>query len=357
MRRLPLAIVLAFGLFACGDRDSDEIETTGVVPVSVEKAHRGALRAVLNVAAVVKPATGAELIVIPPQTARIAELPVGVGDRVRRGGLLVRFEIPSLAAERATRESEVKSAQAGVESAQAAAARAAHLYDRGIAAGKDAEAAKRDRAAAESALASSQSALDAAKLMAERAVVRAPFDGVVVARAHNPGDMVDASSADPVVRFVDPAHLQLEAAVPVGDFPKLTAGAQARVIGPEGYAPESASVIAVPGAVDPATAIAIVRLRFERPTALPSGTPVHVEIASEGRQDVLIVPASAIVREGDDAFVFTVESGGIALRHKVAVGLVAEPDAEIVSGIDAGATVITSGASGLPDGAKVSVRE
>ena len=43
----------------------------------------------------VKPAAGAELLVTAPQEARIAEMPKGMGDRVRRGELLVRFEIPT----------------------------------------------------------------------------------------------------------------------------------------------------------------------------------------------------------------------------------------------------------------------
>src|SRR5262249_23723634 len=149
--------------------------------------------------------------------------------------------------ELAARESDVKSAQATLESTQAAFERESHLVGRGIAAGKDLEAAKRERTSAESSLASSQGALTAARELASRAVVRAPFDGVVTVRNHHPGDLVEPGG-DPILELVDPGHLQVEASVPVTEVPRLKAGAAARVVGPGSFAPEAATVLATPGA-------------------------------------------------------------------------------------------------------------
>jgi RND family efflux transporter MFP subunit len=351
------AILVSLPLLACGHHGGDETDTAGIVPVSVEAARRGTIRAIVAASGAVKPATGAELVVVPPLPARIAELPVGVGDRVRKGGLLVRFEIPSLASDLTARESDVRRAQAALETAKAANDRAKGLFDRGIAAGKDVESARRDLADAESGVAESESALASAKLLVGRTVVRAPFDGVVTARAHNPGDFVDVSTPDAIVRFVDPARLQIEASVPVDDLARLKAGAVARVIGPSSFAPEAATVLSVPGAVDPLTAIATVRLDFTTTTALPSGTPVRVEITADERAGALIVPAAALVREAEDVYVYTVASDNVARRKKVAVGIVAEPDAEILSGLDEGERVIARGATALPDGAHIAIRE
>jgi RND family efflux transporter MFP subunit len=352
-----VAFALILGATACGGPARDETDTAGIVPVSVQAARRGTIRAFVAASGVVKPATGAELSVIPPLAARIAELPVGVGDRVRKGGLLVRFEIPSLAADVTTRESDVHRAQAALVSARAAYERAKGLFERGIAAGKDVEAAKRELAEAEAAVSESAGAIRAARTLRDRAVVRAPFDGVVTARTHDPGDFVDPSTAGAIVRFVDPERLQIEAAVPVDDLARLNEGAAARVIGPSSFAPESATMRTVPGAVDPSTAIATVRLDFAAATALPAGSPVRVEITANERSGALIVPAAALVREGEDVFVFSVAPDDVAHRKKVAVGIVSEPDAEILSGLDDGERVISRGAVALPDGAHVSIRE
>lgn len=353
---LAVAGVLVVPLAGCGGHADEEVDTSGVVPVSVESVRHGTIRAVVSASAVVAPATGARLDVSPPAEARIVDLPASVGDRIAKGGLLVRFDVPSFAADLAARESDVKSAQASLESAEQAFDRESHLVERGIAAGKDLEAAKRDRTAAQSALATSQSALAAAKELAGRAIVRAPFGGVVVARTHNPGDLVEPGG-DPIVRFVDPKNLQLEAKVSVEELPHVKMGATARVIGPPSFDVETATVLAVPGAVDPSTAIASVRLGLDPGTRLPSGAPVRVEIVAEQHDGALIVPAAAVVREGGDSFVYVAGDDHAAHRHKVEIGIVAEPDAEIVSGLTGNEHVVTRGAAALPDGAKIAIRE
>ena len=43
-----------------------------------------------------------------------------------------------------------------------------------------------------------------------RATVRATFDGVVAKRMHNPGDLVEATSGDPVLRIIDPRRLEAD---------------------------------------------------------------------------------------------------------------------------------------------------
>ena len=66
-----------------------------VVPVTTEPARRRHdSRASSMPRASSTPAPGADLVVTAPEPARIAEMPKAEGDRVRRGDLLVRFEIP-----------------------------------------------------------------------------------------------------------------------------------------------------------------------------------------------------------------------------------------------------------------------
>ena len=110
--------------------------------------------------------------------------------------------------------------------------------------------------------------------------------------------------------MIDPARLQIVASVPVTDLSRVEAGQQARVRGPGSSAPEEATVIGRPAAVDPSTAAAVVRLSLARGTRLPAGTPVEVTILGDEHRDALLVPASAIVHEGTESFVVVVERGG-----------------------------------------------
>jgi multidrug efflux pump subunit AcrA (membrane-fusion protein) len=95
-----------------------------------------------------------------------------------------------------------------------------------------------------------------------------------------------------------------------------------------------------------------VRLTLTAPANYPSGTPVQVAIDAEMHSGVVVVPASAIVREGDETAVFVV-AGDKAERRVVMTGIAAGEQIEIVSGVKSGESVIVSGQNGLPDGAKV----
>jgi RND family efflux transporter MFP subunit len=351
-RRLVAVLIGICTLSACGRSSPEEVETAAVVPVSVEAVVTSTVRSAAHVTGLVEPAPGADLVVTAPASARIVEIPKAEGDTVRRGELLVRFEIPSLAADVASKRAEVDRASARLLNARSAQARAKDLFDRGVGARKELEDADRELADAEAALTEARANLAASTTLEGRAIVRATFDGLVAKRSHNPGDLVEPGSSDPVLRVLDPRRLEISAAIQVADVPFVRPGATALIrLGPGD--PQPAKVVSLAAAVDPATGAAPVRLRFDRPTRLPAGTPVQVEIETQAHEGVLVVPASAIVREGDETVVF-VASGNKAERRIVEVGLSDGEHVEVVKGVKAGDLVITKGQNGLPDDAQIS---
>ena len=352
---LGLFLVLLL-LSACHPAAEEAVDTIEAVPVKVATASGGLIRPLVAATGEVKPAPGAELLVAPPQEARIAELPKSLGDRVRRGELLVRFEIPSLQADAAARRSDLARAQAQLETARQNEARVSGLFQRGIAARKEVEDARRDLVQAEASVAEARSAVAAASRLAGREVVRAPFAGVVVGRSHQPGDLVDPGAPEPILRVIDPSRLQVEAAVPAVDLGHIAQGNPARVHGAS-FPDQQARVVARPAAVDSATGTALVRLTFATPPPFPAGLAVGVEIYGVEHSAAVLVPAAALVQEGSESFVFTVDAGKKAHRRPVQVGVVAEGRAEILSGVAAGETVVVSGQTALPDGAMVEITE
>jgi RND family efflux transporter MFP subunit len=345
-----LLVLLLAGLAGCGAPASEEVETTAAVPVAVGVARRGAIHRVIGASGTVVPAAGAELVVTAPQPARIAAMPRGVGELVRRGDLLVRFEIPLLTADAVARAADVERAEAHLAQARAGFERVQGLFARGIAARREVEEARRELVDAEAGLTESRSAGAAARSLAGREVVRAPFAGVVAARLHNPGDLVEPP--DPVLRLLDPAHFEVQAAVPVADLVSFPIGAPARVLGPGGSI-SPAQVAARPPAVEPATAAAEVRLAFTAGSRLPAGTPVQVEIAGEEHRDAVVVPAAAVVQEGPESFLYTVDGRKHAHRVAVRLGIANGSEVEVLAGVAAGARVVVEGQNGLPDGAAV----
>lgn len=344
-----VALTLATG---CTHDAPEEVESHTVVPVQVDTARTGDIQAVVRATGLVATAPGAELLVVAPEPARIAELPRAEGDRVAAGDLLVRFDIPASGAEVARQQADIARAEAQIANAKAAQARAKDLFDRGVAARKELEDADRDLAEAQAALAQGRAGLAAATTTAARAEVRAPFAGVIARRLHNPGDLVDTSTADPVLRLIDPRRLEVVASIALGDLAHVRSGAHARLTTPlEG----ALTVVAPPAAVDAATGAAPVRLRFAgaAPT-LAVGLPVSIAIDADTRTDVVLVPAAAVVREGEETAVF-IADGDKAVRRVVALGLSDGASVEVTSGVAAGDRVITHGHAGLPDGATITV--
>lgn len=343
-----LAGVMAAG---CGHEAAEEVESETIVPVVTAPASTGTIRGSISVTGVVTPAPGAEQVVVAPQPARIADIPKAEGDRVATGDILVRFELPALAADVATRRSEITRAQARIQNARAAQTRAHDLFDRGVAARREVEEADREVADAQADLAAAQATLGAAETTAGLAVVRARFNGIVAKRSHNPGDMADAAASDPVLRIVDPTRLEITASVPIPDVGSIAVGSRGHARNPGGGDDIDVRVISRPAAVDPGTAAVPIRLAAQA-DGLTVGAPMQVRLDTAEHTHVVLVPQSAIVREGDETAVF-VANGDKATRTVVTLGLEDGEHVEIVSGLNAGASVIVKGQAGLPDGAKI----
>jgi membrane fusion protein, multidrug efflux system len=351
-----LLAIISVAIAGCGHATTEEVETETVVPVTTAPAQSGNIRAVIHATGDVNPAPGAELLVVAPEPARISEITKGEGERVRRGEVLVRFEIPTLSAEATSRAAETTAAEARLRVGRENLTRMQDLFKRGVAARKEVEDAEKEVADAQAALAQAQAARGSAQTLAGRQTVLATFNGVIGKRFHNPGDQVEASATDPVLRVIDPTRLQVDASIAIPDLPRVVVGATGRLVMPMDAPPLPLKVVARASVVEPGTAAAPVRLSFSSPHNLAVGTPVEVEIDAEEHVNVVLVPAEAIVREGDETAVF-IAAGGKAQRRPVILGIVDKDHAELKEGVKAGEQVIVHGQAGLPDGAAITIEK
>ncbi|HXD21000.1 MAG TPA: efflux RND transporter periplasmic adaptor subunit [Vicinamibacterales bacterium] len=351
-----VVLALAVALMACRAKPAvEETESEAPVPVKVEAAETGSIRGVLHATGIITPAADGELIVVAPEAGRIAEISKAEGDRVARGDVLVRFEIPSLQAEVQRQAAEVQRAQAALANEKANQVRQRQLFERGIAARKEVEDADRMVADAEAAVGQAEASRAAAVTAAARTTVRATFNGVIAKRFHNPGDVVEAAASDPVLRVIDPRRLEVVASIPLSESPRVVIGASGWLkSGQSGLPDLPLKVVSRPAQVETGTATIPVRLAFAGQANLAAGTPVQVDIDAEQHTNVVLIPAPALVREGEETAVF-VATGDKAQRRPVQTGLTDGTNIEILSGVKAGEMVIVDGQAGLPDEAKITI--
>ena len=326
------------------------------MPVGVVTAERAGIRAVVRAAGVVTPAEGAEFLVVAPEPARIAEIAKAQGDIVKSGDVLVRFDLPSAAQEVARLDADLAAAEALLENARVNQQRVADFVDRGLVARRDREIADRELADAQAALERVRSMHARAVDAAGRAIVRAPFDGIVAGRQHNPGDIVLSASTDPVLRIVDPRRLDLVALVGAADISRVVPGATARVAGPETSMPIGLKVLRrLADRATPDGSLPFL-LVFDNPVQLPVDTRVDVEIDAEERTDAVLVSAEAVIQDGAETVVM-IAAGSSAERRVVTTGIRNDDRIEVTSGVRAGELVITRGHIGLANGTAISVAQ
>ena len=194
----------------------------------------------------------------------------------------------------------------------------------------------------------------AAESLGQNTSIRAPFDGTVTERLHNPGDTVRADENDPILRLIDPKQVQVMVTLPVADTARFVVGSTARAIA-EGQTQPDLLRVATRPAPESGAKTVDVTLAFDTPTALRPGTQVGIEIDAEQRSNVPLVPAVAVIRDNPAEPIVVVAVGSVVQRRPVVIGLVDGENIEILSGLKPGELIITQGHSTLRDGTAISV--
>lgn len=276
-----------------------------------------------------------------PAPTRVARVFVTLGQRVKAGDPLVEFEQQSF-------DAELKSADASLASAQQAFDRQQRLAGEGIAARKDVEQA-------EAALAQARAAQVAAQRDQQLATLRAPLDGVITVM-----DAVVGASVDPsrtLVEVTDPRALDVMLQLTAGQAASVRAGQRVALSAGQSLHGDSlgtGTVADVGVELDSATHTVPVRVAVARPARpLRVGETVMGRVVIATHPHGIAVPSEALVPEGEAYHVFVVDSAGIAHVRDVTVGARADGYAEMLTGVKAGETVVSYGAYGVSDSAKI----
>lgn len=356
---LILALAAAVTLPACRRAASRETEEDPAVPVIAEPVRLGNIRASISATGLVEALPGAVFTIVAPQPARIAEITKNVGDPVKAGEMLVRFEFPSLGAQTVVSATNVRSAELRLNQARLAQDRIQTLVEKGAASRNELDEARREVDAAEAELAIAKAALSVVEAQGGNTTIRSPFDGTTTERLHNPGDMVRPEETDPILRLIDPRQVHVVVTLPVAATTRFVVGATAHAIAEDpasrgGAQPDLLRVATRPPAEGDAKTVNVT-LAFDTPTQLRPGTQVAIEIDAEQRSNVPIVPAIAVLKADPANPVVVVAAGGNAQRRPVVIGLVDGENIEILSGLKPGELIITQGHSTLRDGTPISV--
>ena len=194
-----------------------------------------------------------------------------------------------------------------------------------------------------------------AKAQLSYSEIRSPIDGFVTERPLYPGEM--AAQGTPLMTVMDLSKVTARAHIPQSDATLLKVGDKATIAVPGADSTIEGKVSLVGPALDPNSTTVEVWVEAKNPQQkLKPGSSVRVSMVAKTVADALVIPASALLTGADGATtVMVVGADQKAHQQAVKVGIKEGDDVQIVEGVKEGQTVVTEGAYGLPDSAKVSI--
>jgi len=324
-----------------------------VRPVRVERVSRGAAARTRTFSGVARASVESDLSFRVAGT--LVDLPVEVGDRVRRGQAIARLDPVDYELQVEEAEAALAQARAAARNAEASYDRARSLYENDNASKASLDAA---RAASESAAAQVEAARKRSELYRQRVaytVLRSPVDGAVAAVRVEVNE--NLRSGQPVV-LLTAGDLLVEVAVPEALISDIQRGDPAHVTFdalPGRRFTAAVTEVGVSTVGNASTYPLRVRLDEDADGTRP-GMAAELTLSAGGGGDQLLVPPVAVLEDAAGRFVFVVEESGgkrLARRRDVSVGDLRGDGLEILSGLDDGDLLITAGARRLEDGAEV----
>jgi RND family efflux transporter MFP subunit len=386
-RWMFLLIVLSALANGCGgahNADARDVPTAAVV-----KVQRRNLSSTLEIASEFLPYQ--EIDVYAKVSGYIQKLYVDWGTHVIQGQILAVLEIPELQQQLLQDEASVRRSEQEVSRAREEQSRAesaysvAHItYTRladvqksrselvaqqeiDVAQGKDLEASagvsssKDALAAAEQALLAAKAALDKDKAMFAYARMTAPFDGVVTQIYAYTGALLPAGTSatkgDSALCHLSQNNLlRLVIPVPERAVPDISDGQTLEVNVSSLHKTFTGKIVRFSDQIDPATRtmhteVTVPNANYE----LVPGMYASVKIRLHTVANVLTIPVQAIQSTGTgQGTVLVVNSSNHLERREVKLGLQTDVDAEVLSGVSEGETVVFGEQNQFKEGQQVS---
>jgi RND family efflux transporter MFP subunit len=191
--------------------------------------------------------------------------------------------------------------------------------------------------------------------------ITAPFSGVITATFVKEGDM--ANPGMPLVSIEGVSQLQVTAMVSESDITQIKNGMNAKVLVKSTTEELSGKVIEVSGSAKNTGGQYLVKINLNKTDKkVLSGMFVNVQFPIENKKettattvsDKVLVPESALVKQGQLTGIYTVSVDNVAILRWLRIGKTFGNQVEVLSGLSSDEQYIVSAEGKLYNGVKVS---
>ena len=302
-------------------------------------------------------------------TGRLVYLGVVEGDRVKKGEVLARIEDTDVKASLDQAKANLQLNQADLKDAEQWLARQKKLLDSGVSMQSDYDGAEARYHRVLASIDVAKATVTGAEVALENTLIRAPFDGTVLTKDADVGEMVvpmaaSVGSRAAVVTIADMSSLQVEADVSESNIERILSNQPCEItldaypaVRYQGY------VAKIVPTADRAKATVMVKVGFKSydSKVLPEMSAKVLfltktsEVAQTAAKPLLTVPLSSVVSRNGKKVVYTVRDNK-AVETAITIGKEFGSYEEILSGLSVGDKVIANVGDNITNGTHVKVQ-
>ena len=334
--------------FVAHSRAGSDKSETAVTTAVVEKRDMGSL---VQATGIIKPKVGAEVKVGARITGKVEHLYANIGDRVKKGQILVRLEQDDLKARSDQAEAAYLEAKAAFDKAKIDLDRDKPLAEKGYVTQQSIDVLQNAYDMTNARVMKAKADQDYAKAQLSYATITAPIGGTIASVTTQQGETVAAGlNAPTFITIIDLNKLEVNAYVDETDVGKIGVGQEA-LFTVDTFADRDfkGKVTAIyPRAVlqeNVVNYITLISIENSEGKLKPDMT-ANVTITLKKKKGVLAIPGAAVVREGGKKYVTLQAKDGKTTRREVKTGWKEGAMLEITWGLREGNMVQISGGNG-----------
>ena len=361
---MPLAVCCVLFFTACKKSES-KTPPEKTVNVFTQPAEKKSLRPFIETIGTLNP--NEEVIVSSEVDGILRNVTVDEGTEVAKGKALAVIDDIDYSLEVQRAEAALKQTEATLSNTKLEYGRKESLYKEQLVTQQQFDDVSTRLALAEAEVERAKASLSLARQKHIKTKISSPLSGVVKEKKVEKGNFV--KNGTPLFTIIQTNPLKLNFTVNEKDLAGLKTGQEALFkvdAFPDKEFKSTLSII-YPSLEERTRTLQVEAKAPNRDGKLKPGLFAHVTVYTGPARDVIIVPATSLLYEGESIKVFIVE-GNTAKERYVKVGrkYKFDPDAkspepagreyaEIIEGVKEGESVVTVGQQGLFDGAKITV--
>lgn len=353
IKLIPLCLLLVST--GCGSNGAKTATEEPVIPVIATKVIRGDIASFIYTTGTVFPKQ--ESMISPKTSGRIEKLYVDEGDKVEKGQPLVELEQEMLRIGVKEEKASLKEARAQLKNLESTLKRRQKLFEEGVVGAQSLDDTTTERDLAKARVQRTRATLERAEQDLKDSVITAPFDGFIVEKMMNEGEMATTMPPSNIFHLVDTSRVKIECGITEGKRRFITVGKEV-LIEMDAYPDEifTEKITTVNPKVDIKSRTFKIKIEIPNPDfRLETGMFARIHIIERESKGTLLIPQRVIIGEAVKK-VFVVENGR-AVEKPITTGILNHPIVEVTEGLKEGDIVVTEGFYSLKDGIKVNIKE